>query len=88
MRSNVMKKTESKLMFELKNYCLSEESRENFPKMKYKCRKQTTNPIKCVKDNTDQFGKEARKQLVNVMLYSAGRDPQICFNEHLFSNFH
>ncbi len=69
MRSNVMKKTESKLMFVLKNDGLTEESRKNFPKMKYKCSKQTTNPIKCVKDYTDQCGKEVQKQLANVMLY-------------------
>jgi len=32
--------------------------------------KQTSNLIRCVKDFTDQCGKEVQKQLANVMLYT------------------
>ncbi len=42
---------------------------ENEVQMQKYC-KQTINLIKCVKDYTDQCGKEIQKQLANVMLYS------------------
>jgi hypothetical protein len=42
---------------------------ENEVQMQKYC-KQTTNLIKCVKDYTDQCGKEVQKQLANVMLYT------------------